>query len=180
MSMTMASRETSYEWLPRWQPRHAWLVRSEYGRHNLRGALTSCEPTLRLVGISDRVASGARGSPTTGKRRYRALPLTGRTLVCGLKCQPFPLLDEFGDLAGEAVSHRITNHCRADNQQSRFRSLFGPRRPRVATPARPPGASRDGRAMLGPRYPGLQTVRHLHACPGCFRGERSPGGPCTH
>jgi hypothetical protein len=27
---------------------------------------------------------------------------------------------------------------------------------------------------------GLQTSRHLHACPGCFRLERSPGGPCTH
>src|SRR6516165_9296649 len=27
---------------------------------------------------------------------------------------------------------------------------------------------------------GLQTFRHLHACPGCFRRERSPGGPCTH
>src|SRR5215472_4859655 len=30
------------------------------------------------------------------------------------------------------------------------------------------------------RYPGLQTFRHLHACPGGFRLERSPGGPCTH
>ena len=27
---------------------------------------------------------------------------------------------------------------------------------------------------------GLQTFRPLHACPGCFRLERSPGGPCTH
>src|SRR6516165_1227840 len=27
---------------------------------------------------------------------------------------------------------------------------------------------------------GLQTFRHLDACPGCFRLERSPGGPCTH
>src|SRR5262245_63545683 len=27
---------------------------------------------------------------------------------------------------------------------------------------------------------GLQTFRHLHACPGCFRRDRSPGGPCTH
>src|SRR6516164_484859 len=27
---------------------------------------------------------------------------------------------------------------------------------------------------------GLQTFRHLHGCPGCFRRERSPGGPCTH
>src|SRR5262245_58955729 len=27
---------------------------------------------------------------------------------------------------------------------------------------------------------GVQTFRHLHACPGCFRRERSPGGPCTH
>src|SRR5947207_6310595 len=27
---------------------------------------------------------------------------------------------------------------------------------------------------------GLQTFRHLHACPGCFRLERSPGGPRTH
>src|SRR5215468_116763 len=27
---------------------------------------------------------------------------------------------------------------------------------------------------------GLQTFRHLHACPGCFRRERSPGGRCTH
>jgi Enoyl-CoA hydratase/isomerase len=27
---------------------------------------------------------------------------------------------------------------------------------------------------------GLQTFRRLHACPGCFRRERSPGGPCTH
>src|SRR5271170_1340628 len=26
----------------------------------------------------------------------------------------------------------------------------------------------------------LQTFRHLHACPGCFRLERSPGGPYTH
>ena len=26
----------------------------------------------------------------------------------------------------------------------------------------------------------LQTFRLLHACPGCFRLERSPGGPCTH
>jgi hypothetical protein len=26
----------------------------------------------------------------------------------------------------------------------------------------------------------LQTFRHLHACPGCFRLERSPGGTCTH
>ena len=26
---------------------------------------------------------------------------------------------------------------------------------------------------------GLQTFRHLHACPGCFRLERSPGGVCT-
>src|SRR4029077_19502892 len=26
---------------------------------------------------------------------------------------------------------------------------------------------------------GLQTFRHLHACPGCFRLERSPGGACT-
>src|SRR6202030_102876 len=26
----------------------------------------------------------------------------------------------------------------------------------------------------------LQTFRHLHACSGCFRLERSPGGPCTH
>src|SRR5262245_6963617 len=26
----------------------------------------------------------------------------------------------------------------------------------------------------------LQTLRHLHACPGCFRRERSPGGTCTH
>jgi hypothetical protein len=25
----------------------------------------------------------------------------------------------------------------------------------------------------------LQTFRHLHACPGCFRLERSPGGACT-
>src|SRR5271168_5094071 len=30
------------------------------------------------------------------------------------------------------------------------------------------------------RYPGLQTFRLLHACPGCVRLERSPGGPCTH
>jgi hypothetical protein len=27
---------------------------------------------------------------------------------------------------------------------------------------------------------GLQTFRRLHACPGCFRLERSPGGPYTH
>ena len=27
---------------------------------------------------------------------------------------------------------------------------------------------------------GLQTFRLLHACPGCFRLERSPGGACTH
>src|SRR5215475_2080663 len=27
---------------------------------------------------------------------------------------------------------------------------------------------------------GLQTFRHLHACPGCFRLERSPGGAYTH
>jgi hypothetical protein len=27
---------------------------------------------------------------------------------------------------------------------------------------------------------GLQTFRHLHACPGCFRPERMPGGSCTH
>ena len=27
---------------------------------------------------------------------------------------------------------------------------------------------------------GLQTLRHLHACPGCFRLERLPGGSCTH
>src|SRR5450755_4170569 len=27
---------------------------------------------------------------------------------------------------------------------------------------------------------GLQTFRHLHACPGCFRLERLPGGPCPH
>ena len=27
---------------------------------------------------------------------------------------------------------------------------------------------------------GLQTFRRLHACPGCFRLERSPGGFCTH
>src|SRR5271165_6287431 len=26
---------------------------------------------------------------------------------------------------------------------------------------------------------GLQTFRRLHACPGCFRLERSPGGDCT-
>jgi hypothetical protein len=26
---------------------------------------------------------------------------------------------------------------------------------------------------------GLQTFRHLHACPGCFRLERPPGGACT-
>src|ERR1019366_8521350 len=26
----------------------------------------------------------------------------------------------------------------------------------------------------------LQTFRHLHACSGCFRLERSPGGTCTH
>jgi len=26
----------------------------------------------------------------------------------------------------------------------------------------------------------LQTFRHLHACSGCFRLERLPGGPCTH
>src|SRR5271157_3466640 len=26
----------------------------------------------------------------------------------------------------------------------------------------------------------LQTFRLLHACPGCFRLERSPDGPCTH
>src|SRR5271168_1814726 len=26
---------------------------------------------------------------------------------------------------------------------------------------------------------GLQTFRHLHACPGCFRLERSPGGTRT-
>src|SRR6202011_1064473 len=27
---------------------------------------------------------------------------------------------------------------------------------------------------------GLQTFRHLHACPGCFRLERLPGGARTH
>src|SRR6516165_3077455 len=27
---------------------------------------------------------------------------------------------------------------------------------------------------------GLQTFRRLHACPGCFWLEGSPGGPCTH
>src|SRR6266404_5152694 len=26
----------------------------------------------------------------------------------------------------------------------------------------------------------LQTFRLLHACSGCFRLERLPGGPCTH
>ncbi len=26
----------------------------------------------------------------------------------------------------------------------------------------------------------LQTFRHLHACSGCFRLERSLGGTCTH
>ena len=26
----------------------------------------------------------------------------------------------------------------------------------------------------------LQLLRHLHTCSGCFRLERSPGGPCTH
>ena len=26
----------------------------------------------------------------------------------------------------------------------------------------------------------LQTFRRLHVCSGCFRLERSPGGPCTH
>ena len=26
----------------------------------------------------------------------------------------------------------------------------------------------------------LQTFRHLHACSGCFRLERLPGGTCTH
>jgi hypothetical protein len=27
---------------------------------------------------------------------------------------------------------------------------------------------------------GLQTFHRLHACPGCFRRKRSPGGLCTH
>ena len=26
----------------------------------------------------------------------------------------------------------------------------------------------------------LQPLRYLHSCSGCFRLERSPGGPCTH
>jgi hypothetical protein len=30
------------------------------------------------------------------------------------------------------------------------------------------------------RFVRLQTFRHLHACPGCFRLERLPGGSCTH
>ena len=29
-------------------------------------------------------------------------------------------------------------------------------------------------------YRRLQPSRHLHDCSGCFRLERSPGGPCTH
>ncbi len=30
------------------------------------------------------------------------------------------------------------------------------------------------------QYRRLQPFRHLHDCSGCFRLERSPGGPCTH
>ena len=30
------------------------------------------------------------------------------------------------------------------------------------------------------RYPKASPPRCLHDCPGCFRLERLPGGPCTH
>src|ERR1700745_2574695 len=55
------------------------------------------------------------------------------------------------------------------------------------TPCRSPGALTHVAACTLPQSPyfvtpirGLQTFRYLHACPGCFRRERSPGGPCTH
>src|SRR5262252_5896013 len=55
------------------------------------------------------------------------------------------------------------------------------------TPCQSPGALTHVAACTLAQSPyfvtvmrGLQTFRHLHACPGCFRRERSPGGPCTH
>src|SRR5215831_441986 len=54
------------------------------------------------------------------------------------------------------------------------------------TPCRSPGALTRvaactlAQVTLVTAIRGLQTFRHLHACPGCFRLERSPGGPRTH
>jgi hypothetical protein len=43
-------------------------------------------------------------------------------------------------------------------------------------PGNPRAAKEDDLALVA----GSQTFRLLHACSGCFRLERSPGGPCTH
>src|SRR6516225_3189452 len=55
------------------------------------------------------------------------------------------------------------------------------------TPCRSPGAlTRVAACTLAqspnswPLSGGFRHFRHLHACPGCCRLERSPGGPCTH
>src|SRR5229473_979232 len=41
-----------------------------------------------------------------------------------------------------------------------------------------PAHSREHQSVSAIRR--LQTFRLLHACSGCFRLERSPGGTCTH
>src|SRR6266404_9879163 len=55
------------------------------------------------------------------------------------------------------------------------------------TPCRSPGALTRVAACTLARSPyvvtairRLQTFRRLHACSGCFRLERLPGGACTH
>src|SRR5713101_6206591 len=55
------------------------------------------------------------------------------------------------------------------------------------TPCQSPGALTHVAARTLARSPirdplsrRLQTFRRLHACSGCFRLERLPGGPCTH
>ena len=102
MLVTMASRETCTSGCPD----GSLDALGSYGPSTDDTTFEAPSPRAsRHYGWSEFQAEwrGARGSLTTGKRRYRALPLTGRALVCGLKCQPFPLLDEFGDLVGEAV-----------------------------------------------------------------------------
>src|ERR1700736_6543023 len=113
-------------------------------------------PSLSLAGFRWVIADHARGLPV-----LRALSLC----TC---CRHDP-----GAADGRTCRSKITHPCQPSGRPAHrpFRGLLGV-------------YSRCGlhtRAVTNfvTAIRGLQTFRRLHACPGCFRLERSPGGDCT-
>jgi hypothetical protein len=119
-------------------------------------------PGLSLAGVRLIIPDHASGFPV-----LRALPLC----TC---CRHYP-----GAADGRTRRSKITHPCQPSPIPLSGRPAHRPFRGLLGVHSRC-GLHTRAVTKFVTAIRGLQTFRHLHACPGCFRLERSPGGPCTH